>query len=249
MTNYTKKIPLEQECIQLIIKAFEDGEHDYVENFREHPTVTRNGRGAAIWNNINTHLVKLFSNERFKSDKISRGPWELIYIFDTKTKYLYTFMRDANFINLHKGGADNHLFHYSNVLSRINSQLLGLYVPQYQQLSLVNKISIDAETDVRLEELLKQMVYSIEEKIERYAIVLVDSKQCTVNKIQCVIPVAYCEPMYCEDWSEFINPEYALVEYFVEETMPNAEESALYELNLDINLSVRSNEGKEDKIN
>lgn len=31
--------------------------------------------------------------------------------------------------------------------------------------------------------------------------------------------------------------------------MPDAEEIALYELNSDINLSVRNNEGKEEKMN
>jgi hypothetical protein len=76
--NYNKKIPLEQEKIQLIIKSFEDGEFEYAENFKEHPTVTQNGRGAAIWNNIYTQIVKNFSTQGFKTGKIVRGPWQLI---------------------------------------------------------------------------------------------------------------------------------------------------------------------------
>ena len=45
--DYNKKIPLEQEKIQLIIKSFEDGEFEYIENFKEHPTVTQNGKGVS----------------------------------------------------------------------------------------------------------------------------------------------------------------------------------------------------------
>lgn len=43
--NYNTKIPLKQDKIQLIIKSFEDGEFEYAENFKDHPTVTQNGRG------------------------------------------------------------------------------------------------------------------------------------------------------------------------------------------------------------
>ena len=70
--DYNKKIPLEQEKIQLIIKSFEDGEFEYRENYKEHPTVTQNGRGAAIWNNIHTQIVHNFSIHGFKTGKISR---------------------------------------------------------------------------------------------------------------------------------------------------------------------------------
>ena len=153
--DYNKKIPLEQDKIQRIIKSFEDGEFEYTENFKEHPTVTQNGRGAAIWNHIHTQLVKNFSIPGFKTDKISRGPWELIYIFDENTRYLYTFMRENNFTNLHTGSMQSRLYHYSNILSRLNGKLLGTYEPVNQQLSFVDTVTIDEETDTKLEALLK----------------------------------------------------------------------------------------------
>lgn len=237
--NYNKKIPLRQESVRLIIKSFEDGEYEYAENFKEHPTVTQNGRGAAIWNNIHTQLVKNFSMHGFRTGIISRGPWELVYLFDEKTKYLYTFMREANFTNLHKRDMSSRLFHYSNILSRLNGSLLGTYEPQYQQMSFVAPVILDGDTDEKLESMLQDMVRKVNDTIERYAIVLVDCKQGVVKNIECVIPIAYSDPMYREDWTEYIRAEYVNHPYVVEETKPDGEEEALYVMNADINLSVR----------
>lgn len=237
--NYNKKIPLEQEKIQLIIKSFEDGEFEYIDNFKDHPTVTQNGRGAAIWNNIHTQLVKNFSTSDFKTGIISRGPWDLIYVYDCNTKYLYTFMRTENFSNLHKGNMAKNLYHYSNVLSRLNGELLEIYEPPYQQMSFVNTLNIDGDVDAKLDAILKKMVGTIDDEIERYALVLVECRRGIVSQIECVIPIAYMNPMYREDWSEYINAEYMTEEYHVEETLPDEEAVILYSTNEDVNLSLR----------
>lgn len=246
--NYNKKIPLEQDKIQLIIKSFEDGEFEYTENYNDHPTVTQNGKGASIWNNIYTQLVNNFSMPGYQTGIISRGRlWDLIYIYDENTRYLYTFMRDKNFISLHKGDMSKKLYHYSNVLSRLNGELLGTYEPQYQQMSFVELISIDDETDTKLETVLQTMIKGINGDIERYAIVLVDCRRGEVKNIECVIPIAYEEPMYREDWSECIRAEYQTENYHVEETLPDDDMMLLYTTNSDINLSIRRDESTERK--
>ena len=247
--NYDKKIPLGQDKIQLIIKSFEDGEFEYTENFKEHPTVTQNGRGAAIWNNIHTQLVRNFSIKGFKTGKISRGSWKLIYLFDEESKYLYTFMRDSNFINLHKGKMEDKIYHYSNILSRLNGSLLGTYELQNQQISLFDSFAIDCDTDTKLESLLQDMVSEISDNIERYVLVLVDCKQGEVKSIESVIPIAYMNPMYREDWSKYISAEYSTESYHVEETLLADDAVKLYEMNADINLSLRMDNAKGKKAN
>lgn len=237
--DYNKKIPLEQEKIQLIIKSFEDGEFEYIENFKEHPTVTQNGKGGAIWNNIHTQLVNNFSSPDFKTGIISRGPWDLIYVYDCNTKYLYTFMREQNYCNLHKGNMAKNLYHYSNILSRLNGELLETYEPQYRQMSFVNTLNIDSDVDAKLESALNKMVSAIDDEIERYALVLVECRRGIVSHIECLIPIAYMNPMYREDWSEYINAEYVTEEYHVEETLPDDDAVMLYSTNADVNLSLR----------
>ena len=246
--HYNKKIPLGQEKIQLIIKSFEDGEYEYFECFKEHPTVTHNGRGATIWNHIHTQLVKNFSMPGYKTGIISRGIWDLIYIFDEDTKYLYTFMREVNFVNLHTGDMQDRLFHYSNILSKLNGQLLDTYEPEYQQMRFVDVITRDDDTDTKLELLLQILVDSIDEKIERYAIVLVDCKHGMVKHIECVIPIAYMNPVYREDWSKYIRAEYVTDSYHVEETKPDDNEVILFETNSDINLSFREDNEEQKKV-
>ena len=243
--NYNKKIPLEQGEIGRIIKSFEDGEFEYNENYKEHPTVTRNGRGAAIWNNINTQLVKNFDRPGFRTIIISRGPWDLIALFDENTKYLYTFMREATFEDLHRGNIQDKIFHYTNILGRLNGELLGTYTPEFQQYNFIDEVTIDIDTDSQLEAILKTMITSINDRVDRYAIVLVDMKRGIVNHIQCVIPIANMNPMYREDWSEYIDAEYSTDSYNVEETKPNYDDELLYLSNLDINLSIRD-DIKED---
>lgn len=240
--NYNTKIPLKQDKIQLIIKSFEDGEFEYAENFKDHPTVTQNGRGAAIWNNIFTQLVKNFSLPGYKTGAIVRGPWELIYIFDESTKYLYTFMRETNFANLHKGNMLDKLYHYSHILSRLNGKLLGTYEPEYEQMSFIDTVSITEDTDMKLEAMLQAMINTINDDIERYAIVLVDCNHGVVKQIECVIPVAYMSPLYREDWTEHIKAEYTTESYHVEETTLGDDAAKLYAMNSDINLSIRSDE-------
>lgn len=244
---YNNKIPFEQDKIELVIKSFEDGEYLYIENYREHPTVTQNGKGAAIWNNIYTQLASNFKIPGYQTGKISRGFWDLLYLYDEETKYLYTFMREDNFKNLQSGRKRDKLFHYSNVLSRLNGELVGTYEIPYEQLSFLAEINVDEETDTRLETLVKDMTSSINGDIERYALVLVECKRGEVKGIECVIPIAYANPMYREDWSEYIKAEYEMPEYDVQETRPDDEAIILYTNNEDIDLSVKTEEEKQAK--
>lgn len=244
---YNNKIPFEQDKIELVIKSFEDGEYLYIENYREHPTVTQNGKGAAIWNNIYTQLASNFKIPGYQTGKISRGFWDLLYLYDEETKYLYTFMREDNFKNLQSGRKRDKLFHYSNVLSRLNGELVGTYEIPYEQLSFLAEINVDEETDTKLEALLKDMTSSINGDIERYALVLVECKRGEVKGIECVIPIAYTNPMYREDWSEYIKAEYEMLEYDVQETCPDDEAIILYTNNEDIDLSVKTEEEKQAK--
>ena len=238
--NYNKKIPLEQDKIQLLIKSFEDGEFMYYEKFREHPTITQNGKGAAIWNEIHTQISKNFTSDVFQIGQISRGLWSLVYLYDKRTKYLYTFMRDENFRSLHKKGIDDQLFHYSNVLSRLNAELLGTYEPLYEQLSFIKTFNLKGDIDTKLAALLETMINTVEGDIERYAIILVNTNRGNVKEIKCIIPIAYAEPMYIEDWTEYISAEYNTDDYEVDETIPTEDEIVLYENDEDIELSIIS---------
>jgi len=212
--KYNTKIPIKQEDIRLIIKSFEDGYYEYFELEKEHPTTTHNGRGASIWNHIFTQLEKYFKTDGYQVNKIQRGLWKVLYVYDELSHYIYTYMRYKNFFNLQNKKPENKLFHYCNVLSRLNGKLLGTYEPEYEQMSFgLEKTIIDEEAEQKLAELLNEMTHKIKGKIEMYALVLVDQEKGKVRDIECKIPVENLNSIYTESWKEFIGTDYDVDEY------------------------------------
>lgn len=114
-------------------------------------------------------------------------------------------------------------------------------------MSFGNVITIYDDTDTKRESLLQVLVSSIDEKIDRYAIVLVDCKHGMAKHIECVIPTAYMNPVYREDWGKYIMAEYVTDSYHVEETMSDDNEVILFETNSDINLSFRDDNEEQKK--
>lgn len=226
--NYTTKIPLEQENIRKIFKSFEDGEFEYFEKYKEHSTVTHNGRGADIWNHINDCLVRYFEEDRFQTFVIDRKFWHLIALYDKDTKYLYTFMRDKNYSRLSKKEKTDQLKHYVGLLSRLNGKLLKTYTPIYQQITWFEEDTVDEEFDVFLQEELNKIVQNIAGEVERYALVLVNQRNGRVKDADCIVPVENILPIYEESWKEHIVPEYQFGDEPVEENREDVSEIRLF---------------------
>lgn len=222
--RYSKKIPLQRDYIRLFVKSFEDGEFNYREISTEHQTVTHNGQGASIWNHIFTQISANFSNrDGFEVGIFKRGFWEALYLYDKNTKYLYTFMRYKNFVNLQNGNPENRWFHYCNAMSRLNGQLCGTYQVENEQLSFLPEVPLELADDEKLNQILNDIIRNVSGNIECYAIVLVEQKQGKVKDIQCVIPVEGLGVVYKESWTDDIEIEYSQdkvseSEFFTEET-------------------------------
>lgn len=208
MKKYTTKIPIHQENIRAIIESFQDGEFNYWENFKEHPTTTHNGRGATIWNEIFTELEKKFTKEGFQTGKFNRGFWQVLFIYEEKTQYLYTFMRYKNFVTLRNKSPKNRLMHYCNLLSKINGKLMGTYQIENEQLSFVPNIFSDNSVDTEVQEILNKMLSKIQGEVERYAIVLVQQERGKVQDIECKIPIEGLDSIYTESWKKYIEFQY-----------------------------------------
>lgn len=245
MEKYSKRIPISKEDIQLIIRSFEDGEFLFYDIEKEHPTVTHIGRGLSLWNYIFTELDKNFMKDGYQIGIIKRGLWEALYIYAEETKYLYTFMRYKNFINLQNKKPENKLFHYANVLSTLNESLKGVYQPEYEQISFIKELPLEPDTDKALKALLEEMVSKINGKIERYAIVAVEQKKGKIQDIQCIIPTRNLETMYSESWKEFINVHYEVETTVIEKPVEVYPEIKLAFKESNINLRVKEKVDKE----
>lgn len=240
--KYRTKIPLHQDDIKLIIKSFEDGEFEYFDVFREHPTTTSNGQGSTIWNHIFTQLEHNFTKKGFQVGKIRRGwLWELLYIYHEKSGYLYTFMRCQNYKALLRSSNETFQYHYCRILSRLNGKLLNTYQPEYEQLSIGGFSNINESDCQQLNEMLNEMIGKIDGKVERYALVLVNQSNGVVSDIECVIPIENRASLYRESWKEFIGAQYVTDDYGIEAFESDDSEILLFdrEINTD-NISLDS---------
>lgn len=226
--NYTTKIPLHQDEIKLIIRSFEDGDFEYFELEKEHPTTTHNGRGAAIWNNIFTQIEKNFNKKGFQVNTIRRGPWELACLYDEKSKYLYTFMRNDNFLILRNRKSGKKLYHYCSILGRINEKLSKTYRPEYEQMSFALTNHINEEDNENLNKILNEMVSKIKGEIVMYALVLIEQKRGIITNAECVIPIEGINTIYRESWKEFVGVNYDIEEAKYDDEQPIESEILLF---------------------
>jgi Family of unknown function (DUF5986) len=249
--KYNTPIPIQQDDIRFIIQSFEDGYYEYFEKEKEYPTVTHNGQGAAIWNHIFTQLEKHFKRDGYQVNTIKRGLWEVLYVYDESSRYLYTFMRYNNFVTVQNKNPKDKLFYYGNVLSRLNGKLMGTYEPEYEQLYFFgsDNFIIDEEDDKELQELLNEMISKINGEIELYAIVLVQQEKGKVKEIECKIPIENLNSVYTEAWTEYIGTSYEMIEYKieVEETQPEETEILVYDKDIDVSAKEEINKEKMKK--
>lgn len=206
--KYNAPIPLQQAEKYLIIKSIQDGDYEDREIRKEHPTRTHNGRGASIWNHINTQIDKNFNNDKFLVGSIWRGGWELVYLYDRSTKYLYTLMRGKNYTGLKNKKLADTVNHYSNLLSVLNGELLNNYEKENEQYSFGLPQHFDYDTSDQVEKALNTIISSINGEILCYCLILFEQQNGIVNHIEVKIPVFGMSSVYTEDWSEFIKPQY-----------------------------------------
>ena len=242
--KYNKKIPIEDDTIKSIIKAIEDGENEYYDVYYENPTITQNGKGAAIWNYINTSLSHSLEGTRYKVGILSRGIWKLVYLYDEETKYLYTFMRKQNYDSIRKMGSENNLLHYSNLLSVLNGELLDTYEPEFKQMSWFKQPLVENITEEEFDYAFQGIIESIDENVERYAIVLFDLDHCHMRSVECIIPVENMNTLYTEDWSSHIQVEYEGTNYLDYEVRNDDNVQGLNNSEDDIDLSIQKQELK-----
>lgn len=255
--KYNIPIPIKQEDIRFIIQSFEDGYYEYFEKEKEYPTVTHNGQGAAIWNHIFTQIEKHFKRDGYQVNKIKRGLWEVLYVYDESSKYLYTYMRYNNFFTVQNKKPSDKLFYYGNVLSRLNGKLKGTYEPEYEQMCCfgLNNSIVDEETDKKLQELLAAMISSINGEIELYAIVLVQQEKGKIKDIECKIPIENLNSIYTESWIEYIGTSYETDDYKFEivDTQPedseiliSAKDDKIIPISTNIDISGKEDINKEE---
>ena len=207
MKRYEQKIPLETDKIKMIIRAIENADYLYENDMIKENFPTDNGSGGTKWNYINREIKKILGDGRYQIEVLCCPPWKFLGIFDRKTGYLYTLMREKNLLNL-RNHREAKLFHYTNVLSRLNDNLNGKYVIENEQMCLFPDMLYDESGKENLDQRLNKLIKKIDGSIRQYVLVSFDIFNGQVTAIKGTIPSIGMDYYKEESWTDLLSASY-----------------------------------------
>lgn len=184
-----------------IVQALTDAVRADVQEFtKEFPLETNNGIEFLKWDFINSNLIRNASDERLRAIRVKRGRWELILLYDSELKYLYTFMKHKRFKQLQDQRGKREKAHYIDALVLLNK---GQHSGK-DQLSLFE----DTAWDEGAESLLQSIAREHQNEIKCFAVIGFSTLKGDVTSVSAIIPTVELEIAHEVDWSEFISTDY-----------------------------------------
>ncbi|MDB5052320.1 MAG: phiCD27 1 [Bacilli bacterium] len=184
--------------IQALTDAIRKDIYDFIEEF---DLETSNGIHFLKWDFINSNLIRNAADGRLHCIKIKRGRWELVLLYDTELKYLYTLMKHKRFIQLQDQKKKRAKAHYIDALALLNK---GLHSPN-DQLSLFENSSWDEGA----ENLLYNLVREHQDNIERFVLIGFSTLKDDITSVSAILPSVELGIAHEVDWSEFISTDYS----------------------------------------
>ena len=185
-----------------IIQSVYDAVGDLIkEDNRRYRLRTRNGNGGRIWDFLNTSLCESFDSPDCMAYVVNRGPWEMVIVYEKKTKWIYTIMREARFSSIRHDTPKRRRMHYLDMFTRhFNSDLLA----SIGQTRMFTKEFTDED---ELHELVSKMLYALQADgvvIERHVLVLFDSRNYQLTSIRAAVIDSSLDIVAEEDWTNSI---------------------------------------------
>lgn len=204
--EYDEKIPLEAEVIRTIIKAIESADFLFKDFMREEDFDTDNGADSFIWNFYNRAITNALPADRFQIPVEQRGCWKFPEIYDKKTGYLYTLMRETRLAHL-RNNASSEMFHYTNVLSKLNDSLSDSYCLANEQMNLFEPNYSPDDNDM-LENILKSLTGQLDGPVNRYVLIAFNIVHGQVSMIKGVVPAIGMQYFNEEMWTDLKQVTY-----------------------------------------
>ncbi len=157
-----------------------------------------NSYGARIWDLINRNTDLAFKNDASVITGITtRGPWKLRPIFDKKTGFIFTIMREERFYSLRKESL-NRKHYISELACGLNHNLEG-----FQQ-TLLEKPHIDEKIIATIEKISNDLSLSYD-MIKKHAIILFSSTEDILKSVRCIMINPMFEECVSVSWNHFIK--------------------------------------------
>lgn len=176
---------------------------------------TQNSTPMRIWDLLNTGLYSALGTADCMIVSTKRGCWEMVITYERSSGYIYTFMREKRYDQLHKQIRKRGHMHYVDALVRhLNPDLCA----PIEQLSLFEVHFTDEEM---LSEIVQKLLTDLVESgviIKRHVLVLFNSSAYELLSIRAVMIDRNLNIVEQEDWSQFISAEESVIAEHTEDT-------------------------------
>lgn len=219
MNNKKVKIQASEDLIFKIAQCISDAVGDDIkENSYRLPT--QNGTPGRIWDLIHRNVINTFNLDDIIAKPTKRGGWGLVPIFDKKTGFIYTLMREKRFEEIKKELPNRRNANYTDALANhLNKNLL----PAERQILLFPGKK-KFENQKYIENIVEKIFNDLsipDQIVKRHAIILFDSSHYELLSLRCCVVNSNLEIVASANWSKYIkHSESTIVDKVVDNTSP-----------------------------
>lgn len=193
------------ELIAKIVRCVEDSVGDDIHtDILQNDLRTTNSVPFRIWDFLNSNLIKSLEMEDCTVAETSRGPWQMVIVFERTTQYIFTFMREKRFSELRRTQHRRKRMHYLDALTRqFNPDL----VADQQQLSFLPHTFSDENM---LPELVQTLLCDLGSDISivrNHVLILFETAEYQLTHIRAVMVTPNLDIVQniAQDWSPYIS--------------------------------------------
>lgn len=193
-----------------IVHSVEDAVgDDILTDIRQNNLFTNNNVPSRIWDLINTNLANSLASAGCTVLQTHSGPWKLVVVYEEKSQFILTFMREKRFEELQRLRHRRSHMHYLDMLSKVFNEKLEPD-PQFKlfdhHFSDENNISARTQTFLR----------GFQEEsttIRHHMLILFETTGFQLSHIRAVmITPNFDIAQNCnDDWSEYISANESIV--------------------------------------
>ena len=181
---------------------------DILEDITINRLPTKNSVPSRIWDFINRNLMDSLQTQDCSVCRASRGPWEMLVVFEKNTQYIVTFMREKRFSELVKSQNKRNKMHYLDMLTKYFNRNLS---SPYHQLSIFPHFFSDED---RLDEQIQLLLRGLRgdsEIIRNHILVLFDTVGFDLTSVRMVMLTPSLEVAIEENWDTYIVRNESLI--------------------------------------
>ena len=220
----TDDIVISDKVASYLVAAIEEAVGDDIKrDVRSNHLVTQNSTPSRIWDFINTSIAEDASDNECLVSITQRGPWNMVVLYDTESKYVITIMREERLSEISRTLNRRKSLHYLQAFTRCYNK--DLYASG-KQISMSEEENALNDAYEEAEEIVQKMLESVHstEKltIERHVLVLFGATNFQLTNIRAVMIDTDLDIVCEKSWNKYISASESIVADVVDHTIDDA---------------------------